>query len=36
MHILSFSIFCSPTITITFMYYLIFQKKNNDEAGSVV
>ena len=37
MHILIFSIFCSLTITITLIYYFIFQKKkNNEEAGSVV
>ena len=36
MHILIFSIFCSLTITITLMYYFIFQKKKNEEAGSVV
>ena len=35
MHILIFSIFCSLTITITLMYYIIFQK-NNEEAGYVV
>ena len=28
--------FCSLTITITVMYYFIFQKKNNEEEGSVV
>ena len=32
---LIFSIFCSLTITITLMYYFIFQK-NTEEAGSVV
>ena len=36
MHILIFSIFCSLTITITLMYYFILQKKDNEEAGSVV
>ena len=35
MHILIFSIFCCLTITITLMYYFIFQK-NNEEAGYVV
>ena len=31
----NFLIFCSLTITITLMYYFIFQK-NNEDAGSVV